>query len=75
MHEATKKFGRKVKVSIGEPIPWASIEHINGRQELTDTLYQSVQSLRGDESDGFKSGLKRTKDKLKNKLRKPKDNA
>lgn len=70
MHEATNKFGRKVEVTIGEPILWSSIEDIKGRQQLTDVLYEKVQSLRSSKTDdGFKSGLKRTNKKLREKLK------
>ena len=46
MHEATNKFGRKVTVTIGQPISWETIKEIQGRQALTDVLYASVQALR-----------------------------
>ena len=70
MHEATNKFGREVEVTIGEPIPWPSIEDIKGRQDLTDVLYEKVQSLRSTKAnDDLKSGLRRTREKLRDKLR------
>jgi putative hemolysin len=69
IHEATNKFGRKVEVTIGEPISWSSIEGIQGRQALTDVLYEKVQSLRHSKTDdGFASGLKRTSEKIRRKL-------
>lgn len=70
MHEATNKFGRKVEVTIGAPISWGSIENIQGRQALTDVLYERVQSLRSSKTDdGLKFGLKRTGEKIRNKLK------
>jgi putative hemolysin len=46
MHEATNKFGTKVDVAIGEPIPWRVLEQYDQRQSLTDALYNSVQALK-----------------------------
>jgi putative hemolysin len=46
MHEAINKFGSKVDVAIGEPIPWSTLEQYDHRQTLTDVLYNSVQSLK-----------------------------
>ena len=44
-HEAVNKFGKTVRVEIGEPLPWDSLSHLESRQELTDFLYGKVQEL------------------------------
>ena len=45
IHEARNKFGKTLRVEIGEPIPWAAMRPLDGRRELTDFLYRRVQSL------------------------------
>ena len=45
IHEARNKFGKTLRVVIGEPIAWEAMNGMNGRQELTDFLYRKVQSL------------------------------
>lgn len=45
VHEALGKFGQTLKVEIGEPIGWESLEHQQGRQQLTSYLYDQVQGL------------------------------
>ena len=46
VHEAINKFGKTVEIEIGEPLTWAHLADRGGRQQLTDYLYQQVQSLR-----------------------------
>jgi len=46
VHEAIKKFGKTVEIEIGEPLTWERLADRGGRQQLTDYLYQQVQSLR-----------------------------
>jgi hypothetical protein len=43
MHEALRLFGKTIKVDIGDPLSSESYAHIEGRQALTEFLYQSVQ--------------------------------
>ena len=45
IHEARNKFGKTLRVEVGDPIPWDAMQSLNGRQELTDFLYRRVQSL------------------------------
>ncbi len=45
IHEARNKFGKTLRVVIGQPIPWSSMRELGGRRQLTDYLYQRVQSL------------------------------
>ncbi len=45
VHEAVNKFGRKVKVSIGEPVGWTSELEALTRKELTQVLYDAVSSI------------------------------
>ena len=45
IHEARNKFGKTLRVNIGEPIVWEAMRSLRGRQELTDFLYCRVQSL------------------------------
>ena len=45
MHEALNKFGNQLNVTIGRPIEWQQLEHLNCRKELTQALYDQVQSL------------------------------
>ena len=45
MHEALKRFGSSVDVTIGEPLQWAQLESFGNRRELTDQLYRTVQQL------------------------------
>ena len=47
LHEAVNKFGRSVKVSIGEPIYWNDQLNELGRRDLTEQLYNSVSNLKG----------------------------
>ena len=47
IHEARNKFGKTLRVEIGEPIPWTAMQGLAGRQELTDFLYGRVQALAG----------------------------
>lgn len=46
VHEAINKFGKTVEIEIGEPLTWSHLADRGGRQQLTDYLYQQVQSLR-----------------------------
>ena len=46
VHEAINKFGKTVEIEIGEPLTWERLAGRGGRQQLTDYLYQQVQSLR-----------------------------
>ena len=46
VHEAINKFGKTVEIEIGEPLTWERLADRGGRQQLTDYLYQKVQSLR-----------------------------
>ena len=46
VHEAINKFGKTVEIEIGEPLTWERLADRGGRQQLTDYLYQQVQSLR-----------------------------
>ena len=46
VHEAINKFGKTVEIEIGEPLTWEHLAGRGGRQQLTDYLYQQVQSLR-----------------------------
>ena len=45
VHEAINKFGKTVEIEIGEPLTWERLADRGGRQQLTDYLYQQVQSL------------------------------
>lgn len=47
LHEAVNKFGRSVRVSVGEPIYWSEGLNELGRKDLTEQLYSSVSSLKG----------------------------
>lgn len=47
IHEARNKFGKTLRVEVGDPIPWEAMGSLNGRQELTDFLYRRVQLLAG----------------------------
>jgi len=51
IHEARNKFGKTLRVNIGEPISWEAMGSLNDRRELTDFLFQRVQSLGGTERD------------------------
>ena len=46
VHEAINMFGKTVEIEIGEPLTWERLADRGGRQQLTDYLYQQVQSLR-----------------------------
>ena len=46
LHEAVNKFGRKINVTVGEPISWSDDLASLSRQELTEHLYNSVSRLR-----------------------------
>ena len=46
VHEAINKFGKTVEIEIGKPLTWERLADRGGRQQLTDYLYQQVQSLR-----------------------------
>lgn len=61
IHEARNKFGKTVRVEIGKPIPWAAMQALNGRQELTDFLYDRVQSLGGSTRRGSGNGFARSR--------------
>jgi len=43
--EALKKFGKSVKVDIGDPIPFEELSEHGSRQALTDFLYGAVRDL------------------------------
>ena len=45
LKEASNKFGSKIDVEIGNPLPWSDLENIGDRQELTTYLYNQVRSL------------------------------
>ena len=46
VHEALNKFGKAVKIEIGDPLMWEQLADKGGRQQLTDYLYRKVQALR-----------------------------
>ncbi len=43
VHEALNKFGETIQVNVGSPIPWQILDRFEGRQALTDYLYEQVQ--------------------------------
>ena len=45
MHELKRRIGTTVKVTIGDPIPFASLENVRGRTELTEHLKQVTHAL------------------------------
>ncbi|MFK7865547.1 MAG: lysophospholipid acyltransferase family protein [Pseudohongiellaceae bacterium] len=45
VHEALGKFGQTLRVEIGEPISWQSLQSQQSRQQLTSYLYDCVQAL------------------------------
>ena len=45
LNEARRRFGEEVKIEIGDPISWERLEVFETRQELTNFLYDRVQSL------------------------------
>ena len=45
LHEASNKFGKRVVTEIGDPVHWAQLNAVGGRQALTSFLYNQVQSL------------------------------
>lgn len=61
IHEARNKFGKTLRVEIGAPIPWSAMENLNGRQELTDFLYDRVQSLAQATGSAFENGRARSR--------------
>ncbi len=46
VREALNKFGRRVRVEIGAPIPWETLERQDGRAGLTDCLRRRVRELK-----------------------------
>ncbi len=46
VHEALNKFGTRVRVDVGDPIPWETSAKRDSRQDLTDFLYTEVQRTR-----------------------------
>ncbi len=46
VHEALNKFGSTIRVDVGDPIPWEVSAARQGRQALTDYLYNEVQTVR-----------------------------
>ena len=45
LNEARRRFGEEVRIEIGDPISWERLEVFETRQELTNFLYDRVQSL------------------------------
>ncbi len=45
LNEARRRFGKEVRIEIGDPISWERLEVFETRQELTNFLYDRVQSL------------------------------
>jgi hypothetical protein len=45
LNEARRRFGEEVRIEIGDPISWEKLEAFETRQELTNFLYDKVQSL------------------------------
>ena len=45
LNEARRRFGEEVRIEIGDPISWEKLEAFESRQELTNFLYDRVQSL------------------------------
>ena len=45
IHEALNKFGKTLRVEVGEPLGWEQLESAGGRKQLTDFLYGEVQKL------------------------------
>lgn len=45
LHEAKNKIGTRIKVRIGDPIPYESVRHIKDRQQLLDFLRNKTFSL------------------------------
>lgn len=45
LHEAANKFGKPVRVEIGAPLSWESLQAVGDRAELTRYLYNQVQAL------------------------------
>lgn len=45
LNEVRNKIGKKILISIGDPIPFATIAHLKDRQQLLDHLRQVTESL------------------------------
>ena len=45
IREAKARFGTRFDVTIGDTLPYKSLEDIEGRKALTDYLYDAVQQL------------------------------
>ena len=45
LNEAKNKFGKSIKAYLGDTLPWETLEPFEGRQALTDHLYDQVQQL------------------------------
>jgi putative hemolysin len=49
--ELGKQIGRRLKVSIGAPIPYEQLAHLDGRHALTDYLREATYRLSGEPYD------------------------
>ncbi|MEO1327581.1 MAG: lysophospholipid acyltransferase family protein [Pseudomonadota bacterium] len=45
IHEVRNKLGKQIRVTLGEPISYDSVAHIESRHALTDHLYHAVMQL------------------------------
>ena len=45
IHEVRNKLGKRIHVTLGEPMPWERLAHIESRHELTEHLYHEVMRL------------------------------
>lgn len=51
VREALNKFGRRVRVEIGAPIPWETLARQDGRAGLTDYMRGRALALKGPDRD------------------------
>ena len=59
VNEALNKFNKPVSLTIGDPVVWEEMACLNGRQALTDFLYEKVQSIsapRGRRTENTRQG-------------------
>ena len=47
MHEVCNKIGQKLRITIGNPLPYAELRHNGGRQALTAYLRRVTEELGG----------------------------
>ncbi|MEL7311347.1 MAG: lysophospholipid acyltransferase family protein [Pseudomonadota bacterium] len=45
IHEVRNKLGKKIRVTMGEPLAYDALAHIESRHALTEHLYQQVMQL------------------------------